>query len=533
MTASQPIPTSAASAVSASQPAASAPSSVAVSSATASSAPLPSSSGSASSAASSAAPATSTSSTPGNTGNKLVVAHHMIGNVYPYTQGDWAEDISLASASGIDGFALNMGTDDWQPERVADAYQAAQEAGNDFKLFLSLDMTVWPCNSPDSASKLRALVNKFADHPNQLKLNDRVFVSTFSGEKCNFGQGSVADGWKSQFYQHPELAGKIHFVPSFFVDPGQFSQFADIMDGDFNWNSAWPIEVTSQSASSLLSGAKVVSNLASSVSGNATVDGTSFTSLLGGLSNALGPLLGSTDTDEKHLQGLSSLSGGKRDGSKRTYMASASPWFFTHYGKDTFNKNFIYLADQHLYSNRWENLIASRDQFDIVQLLTWNDYGESHYMGPIKGDQPKSNAWVDGFNHTAWLDMTQYYATAFKTGAFPAIEKDKIIMWARPHAAKAQASDPVGPPTNFDLTEDAVWAVAMTSAPATVTLNGQTFDVPAGLTKLAVPIAAGDGMAGAIARDGANTVELAPEFTFEGSPKAYNFNAFVAGATAA
>lgn len=459
----------------------------------------------------------------------------MIGNVYPYTLENWAEDVSMASASGIDGFALNMGTDEWQPARVADAYQAAQESGTNFKLFLSLDMTVWPCASADNAAKLRAIVNQFADHPNQLMYDNRVFVSTFSGEKCNFGQGSVADGWKSQFYQHADLAGKIYFVPSFFVDPAQFSQFADIMDGDFNWNSAWPIDVTTQSAKSLLSSAKSVSNLAASVSGNVTLDGTSFTSLLGGLSNGLGPLLGSTDTDEKHLQSLSSLTGGnaKRDGQKRAYMASASPWFFTHYGADTFNKNFIYLADQHLYSNRWENLISSRDSFDIVQLLTWNDYGESHYIGPIKGDQPKSNAWVDGFNHTAWLDMTQYYATAFKTGSFPAIEKDKLIMWARPHVASATASDAVGKPTNFELTEDAVWAVAMTSAPATVTLNGQTFDVPAGLTKLAVPLSAGEGMAGSIARDGTNTVELNPEFTFEGSPKTYNYNAFVVGATAA
>lgn len=41
-----------------------------------------------------------------------------------------------------------------------------------------------------------------------------------------------------------------------------------------------------------------------------------------------------------------------------------------------------------------------RDQVDIVQILSWNDYGESHYVGPIKGAQPNSQAWVDGMNHT-------------------------------------------------------------------------------------------------------------------------------------
>jgi len=45
----------------------------------------------------------------------------MVGNTFPYKPQDWADDIALAHASGIDGFALNMGTDDWQPARVADA----------------------------------------------------------------------------------------------------------------------------------------------------------------------------------------------------------------------------------------------------------------------------------------------------------------------------------------------------------------------------------------------------------------------------
>jgi glucan endo-1,3-alpha-glucosidase len=61
---------------------------------------------------------------------------------------------------------------------------------------------------------------------------------------------------------------------------------------------------------------------------------------------------------------------------------------------------FIFLSDQHLYSKRWESVIASRDQLDIVQVLTWNDYGESHYIGPIKGDQPDSESWTDGMDHT-------------------------------------------------------------------------------------------------------------------------------------
>ena len=61
-------------------------------------------------------PPAATNGTP-----KYVIAHHMVGNTFPYTLSDWQEDIALAHAAGIDGFALNMGTDSWEPARVADA----------------------------------------------------------------------------------------------------------------------------------------------------------------------------------------------------------------------------------------------------------------------------------------------------------------------------------------------------------------------------------------------------------------------------
>ncbi|KDR82870.1 hypothetical protein GALMADRAFT_58253 [Galerina marginata CBS 339.88] len=490
---------------------------------------------------------------------KYVVAHHMVGNTFPYTPQDWTDDITLAHASGIDGFALNMGRDDWQPARVADAYEAAKQSNLDFKLFLSLDMSSFPCASPNDAQTLRNLVSTYVSHPNQLQYDNRAFVSTFAGEICNFGQGSVPDGWKNQFTKNPDLAGKIYFVPAFFIDPATFKDFADVMDGDFNWNSGWPIQVTTSFAQNQLSSQDTaqsdnekagktllglvtgapVGDLSSTLASNLE---TAVASTLSNLQLALTKFIGATDTDDEHLSGLAGLSGAvqARDGqsSKRAYMGAVSPWFFTHYGPDSFNKNFVFLSDQHLYSKRWDSLISSRDKFDIVEVLTWNDYGESHYIGPIKGAQPNSQAWTDGMNHTAWLELTQYYATAFKTGQYPAIEKDKIVMWSRPHSTKAQTSDPVPQPTNFEILEDAVWAVVMATAPSTVILSvsptsSMTFQVPAGVSKLAIPISPGGTMKGVIQRDGQTVVELNPtEFSFQGNPQNYNFNAFVASATA-
>lgn len=63
---------------------------------------------------------TGTSSPPAT--SKYVIAHFMVGNVYSFTVDNWLADIALAHSSGIDGFALNVGVDDWQPQQVANAY---------------------------------------------------------------------------------------------------------------------------------------------------------------------------------------------------------------------------------------------------------------------------------------------------------------------------------------------------------------------------------------------------------------------------
>ncbi|PPR02844.1 hypothetical protein CVT24_002322 [Panaeolus cyanescens] len=499
----------------------------------------------ATSSSSASAPAQTTMS---NTSGKYVVAHHMVGNTYPYTLNDWAEDVTLATAAGIDGFALNTGRDVWEPERIADAYEAAKQSGTGFKLFLSLDMTSLPCGSAQDAQNLRDLVKRYIDHPNQLQYDNKALVSTFAGDTCTFGQGSTVDAWKSQFTQHDDLNGKIYFVPSFFIDPAKFGEFSGVMHGDFNWNSGWPIQVTTnfaQQAAAQASADEKSSTVLRVVTGATSAAAHLEKGLQDALADtlseqamAVSKFIGSTDTDNQHISGLSALADNAERSGKQLYMGAVSPWFFTHYGPDSYNKNFVYLSDQHLYSKRWESIIDSRDSFDIIQVLSWNDYGESHYIGPIKGDQPKSQAWTDGMDHTGWLELTGYYATAFKTGQFPTVEKDKLFMWSRPHPAKASSPDPVPQPTNYELFEDTVWAVVMATAPSTVTLTtssttSKSFEVPAGVSKLAIPISAGGMMKGTIERDGQVVLELNPsQFQFQGSPSTYNYNAFVAHASA-
>ena len=119
---------------------------------------------------------------------------------------------------------------------------------------------------------------------------------------------------------------------------------------------------------------------------------------------------------------------------------------------------------------RWEQLVKYRDSVPFVQIISWNDYGESHYVGPINGAQPKSEAWTTGFDHQGWsisphalrvdisfidwLDLMHYYIQAYKTGGYPRITKDRAFLWGRLYPAQADAPDPIGKPTNYDWVSD-------------------------------------------------------------------------------
>ena len=74
--------------------------------------------------------------------------------------------------------------------------------------------------------------------------------------------------------------------------------------------------------------------------------------------------------------------------------------------------------DDWAFAQRWEMLIQNRATVPLVQVQTWNDYGESHYVGPVKGAQPNSQAWVDGFAHTPWLELSAYFARTRRRKVF-------------------------------------------------------------------------------------------------------------------
>ena len=78
-----------------------------------------------------------------------------------------------------------------------------------------------------------------------------------------------------------------------------------------------------------------------------------------------------------------------------------------------------------MFTRRWEKIISERNDFDIVsafgldserasliegqvEIVSWNDYGESHYLGPVVPGATPFDAsrgdsdWATGFDHTGW-----------------------------------------------------------------------------------------------------------------------------------
>ena len=74
-----------------------------------------------------------------------------------------------------------------------------------------------------------------------------------------------------------------------------------------------------------------------------------------------------------------------------------------------------------------------------MEILTWNDYGESHYVGPLRsndfslftyGDAPYN--YADNMPHDAWRTFLPYVIDTYKNGgAAPAIPSEQVVTWFR------------------------------------------------------------------------------------------------------
>ncbi|KAJ8462024.1 hypothetical protein ONZ45_g18084 [Pleurotus djamor] len=275
-----------------------------------------------------------------HTSEKYLLVHFVVGLAQSYVLENWVHDFSLASTKSIDAFVLNVGSEPWVRPLVDTAFRGALQTP--IKLALSLDFSVIPCSSDNDKAVIVEFIESYIGQTCYFKYAGRPLLSTFGGERCTFGKGNSNDGWNAVL---GNLSTRVVFVPAFFIYAGAYNGYTGV-DGVMEWNAAWP--------------------------------------------------MGNQDISFERDQAIIS-----QIGKGLLYLAAISPWFFTHYvnGRNG-GKNFVYRSENWLLATRWEEIVQNRDKVDMVEMISWNDYGESHYIGPVTGTQPEWDAWwANGFDH--------------------------------------------------------------------------------------------------------------------------------------
>ena len=103
----------------------------------------------------------------------------------------------------------------------------------------------------------------------------------------------------------------------------------------------------------------------------------------------------------------------------KPYMMPVSPWFYTNL--PGWGKNWLWRGDD-LWSDRWGQVMDLQPEW--VEIISWNDYGESHYIGPIidkalgaltYGEAPFD--YVTGYPHDGWRSLLPFYIDMYMVRA--------------------------------------------------------------------------------------------------------------------
>ncbi|KAL7927008.1 glycosyl hydrolase family 71 domain-containing protein [Trichoderma austrokoningii] len=237
------------------------------------------------------------------------------------TAAEAVQDVTDAKAVGFDAFALNTHdiTDSWALEALEYLFDAADQNG--FKLFMSFDMSWLTTIAP---SQIPPFLLNYISRPSYYTISGRPLVSTYDG---GFIQNSQ---WLSDFKQPLTAQGvNPYFIPNF-GDwsgwPNNFFSTYTVADGVFSWESAWPATNT-------------------------------------GVSNV-------TDSVDQNLLQQARAAG-------KVYLMPLSSFQFKYLGT---GQDYYRIGEVNL-PQRFEQVLDL--QPDLVELITWNDAGEGHYVGNI------------------------------------------------------------------------------------------------------------------------------------------------------
>jgi len=346
-----------------------------------------------------------------------------------------------AKSIGIDAFAMNWmppGCQEdlsWQASRIDDAYEIAEEVG--FKIVHSFDLSWADCKEDGywNTTYMAEILKKHANSEASYRWKGDILVTTYGGDRVQQYGDYFFEDLKAKMRL---LKNPISLTPALtkYAEKAQTStedavqqMFEDFpsVDGYFNWQ-AWPMN---------------------------------------------GNVKSTCAADKAFQDGLA------YEGKGGPYMMAVSPWQF----KDLDNGNGMdawVAPSDWLFVNRLEAVAQQKIKPDIIELLTWNDWCESHYLRDLPGnstsatdyaDLDNMKAYVDGQDHSPWRIIAKYYISWWKNGKKPTIIEDQVIFWYRVHQKKAECNHGSKRIRNSNLVEDAVFAWATVTEESKISMT--------------------------------------------------------------
>ena len=196
------------------------------------------------------------------------------------------------------------------------------------------------------------------------------------------------------------------------------------------------------------------------------------------------------------------------------------------------------IANLKPHTERWTDILTLGPQY--LEIISWNDYGESHYIGPLNSPHldDGNSKWTNDMPHDGFLEMAKPYIAAFKAGSKTVdnfIETDQLFYWYRPSLKSAECDSTdncQGKPDGYDTMEDVVFIVALLKSSGTVNVtsgsNTQSFNPQAGASSFQVSMGAGK-QSFALIRNGQTVVgdDSLKDISEDCICGIYNFNAYV------
>jgi hypothetical protein len=401
---------------------------------------------------------------PSGTDPPNVCAHWHVAAQREVSGANLADEMQRAADMGVECFALNVnGWDTSYQDNTNAVWTAATNwnaAHPNQKIYLypSIDNA-----SITDTATLRTISRYKYNDPARLRVDGGVHGNNLPVTQTWHGENTMTPtGWDNFLDGEASAGFAVFFMPYF--DKNAFGGYAQMVDAYNGSNNSDPSDDI--------------------------VDG--FYDF-GGIASDDDSLAG---VQENHTLGRAVTSG-------MDAQYGCAPVFnrHSHRGEPGFYNEILGdFEGFHAFNECMKGYVTDHPRF--MEFTTWNDYLEGTYFGgPYTQAQLPTDFDGNYLSHNAFRKIGRYYIDWYEAGSQPAINNDFIAIAHRPHLENATGingtTDSLGlpKPNGYQYVEDRLYALVILEQAGDIRLtsggSSQTFSLPAGVSEVSTPLAAG------------------------------------------